>query len=126
MGASTGDKPLTAGKSWGTLGFGASNEADPTTQGGNNAIGVTFTTKDFASTPACVKHYMVTQVGATDYGKQLTASKELKLKLGVSKWKYTLDAVAQPAAASDPATPKAAAQMLTLGAAVIATTMTLF
>lgn len=125
-GATAGDKPLTAGKSWGTTGYGASNEAEPTAAGGNTAIGVTFTTKDFAATPACIKHYMVTQVGVIAYGKQLAATKELKLKLGVNKWKYTMDAVTQPAAATDPATPKAAAQMLTLGAAVIATTMTLF
>ena len=128
-GATAGDKPLTAGKSWGTLGYGMSNEADPAAAGdagSNNAIGVTFTTKDFAATPACIKHYMVTQVGPADYGDNIPSGKELTLKLGVNKWKYTMDAVAQPAAATDPSTPKAAAQMLTLGAAVIATTMTLF
>jgi len=46
--------------------------------------------------------------------------------MGVKKFMYTLDAPTAPTAAVDPQTPKAGASMLTLGAALLATSMTLF
>ena len=69
---------------------------------------------------------MVVQAGGTAFTKGVVASKTIDLKLGVNKFAKTLDALTVPAAAVDPQTPKAGAKMLTLGAAILASSLTLF
>ena len=71
LGASSGDLALSAGKSWGTYGYGNSNgktTAADTVSGSNIAQGVTFSKYELGKS-TCVPHYMITQVGVVDYGK---------------------------------------------------------
>ena len=128
-GASDGDLVFAAGKSWGTLGYGNSNgkttKADYVS-GSNTGIGETWSRQDLTTPANCVDHYMLVQVGGAAFTKGLTATKTMDLELGVKKFKRTLEALTIPTAASDPDTPKAGAKMLTLGAAIIASTLTLF
>ena len=128
-GASDGDLVFAAGKSWGTYGWGTSSgkttKADYTS-GSNTGIGITIARQDFTTPANCRKHYMVVQAGGTAFTKGLTASKTIDFKLGVKKFAKTLDALTVPTAAVDPQTPKAGAKMLTLGAAILASSLTLF
>jgi hypothetical protein len=91
--------------------------------------GVRFSLNNFASTPVCVETFMAVQVGVTNHAMTTTASTSsatsVGFKAGTKAYKWTLDAPVAPAAAVDPKTP-AGAKMLTLGAAALFATMTLF
>jgi hypothetical protein len=128
-GATSGDLVFSAGKSWGTIGWGNSNgktTAADTTSGSNTGIGITMSRQDYTTVANCRKHYMVVQAGGVAFAKGMASTKTIDFELGVKKWGKTLEAPTVPTAAVDPQTPKAGAQMLTLGAAILATSLTLF
>ena len=69
---------------------------------------------------------MLVQVGGAAFTKGLTATKTIDLELGVKKFLKTLEPLTAPTAATDPQTPKAGGKMLTLGAALLVSSLTLF
>ena len=97
--------------------------------GSMSGVGVRFSLNDFAATPACGETFMAVQVGVKNHADTTTASTasatQVGFKAGTKPYKWTLDAPVAPAAALDPKTP-AGAKMLTLGAAALFATMTLF
>jgi len=67
---------------------------------------------------------MAVQVGVKTQG-DTAAADGVTFRAGIKPYKWTLDAPVAPAAAVDPKTP-AGAKMLSLGAAALFATMTLF
>ena len=129
LGASDGDKVLTPGKPWGTTGFGmpdGKTAAADLRSGASLDYGKTFSRMNIKDKTKCSAHYMMTQVGGTAFTKGMTATKTQELEFGVKKWWSTLEAPVIPTAATDPATPKAGAAMLSVGAAILASSLTLF
>ena len=116
------------------MGYGSSDTCDQTSTiaapctaaaaGSMTGVGVRFAATDLAATPACPETFMAVQVGVKTQGATAAAS-GVTFRAGIKPYKWTLDAPVPPAAAVDPKTP-AGAKMLSLGAAALFATMTLF
>jgi hypothetical protein len=68
---------------------------------------------------------MAVQVGVKTHATAALVADGVTFKAGIKPYKWTLDAPIAPAAAVDPKTP-AGAKMLSLGAAALFASMTLF
>jgi hypothetical protein len=89
-------------------------------------VGLRFARTDLAaSNAACPETFMAVQVGVKAHATAALTADGVTFKAGIKPYKWTLDAPVAPAAAVDPKTP-AGAKMLSLGAAALFATMTLF
>lgn len=94
--------------------------------GSATGLGIRFATTDLkASGAACPETFMAVQVGVKSHATGAITADSVMFKAGIKPYKWTLDAPVAPAAAVDPKTP-AGAKMLSLGAAALFATMTLF
>ena len=122
---------LSRGKSWGAFGIGPGNGVTTTTDaaygaaGSGTGLGVTWLRGDGTTASPCKKHYMIIQVG-TPASAASAQTQDSKVTFGAKEFARTMKVDTAPTAASDPKTPKTSAQMLTIGAALVVSSLTLF
>ena len=110
---------LTAGKSYGTSGWGTGDKTvkvPGTNDGSENGIGLAY--EALGTNRACKPHYMVVQVGMKNKADTATGKKSV-LNIGSKKFKNTFDAFVVPTAAKDPDSPNGAVHLAAYSAVTI-------
>jgi len=94
---------LVPGKSWGTNGYGLSDNtvATSASDGTSTALGFTYMKMTTATPPVCNPHYMMLQSGVIPAASACTSCVQ-KWKYGVKDFASTFDALTAPTAATAP------------------------